>query len=374
MARLCDRVRDDLDGVAEDIATTIEATLPAYTAGRVPRQDLVRSARQTASAVLVGLAERRPPTDREVSQRADLATRRAVQGLSSDVLLRAVHVGYRRLWELLVERAATARAGTSDLLLEAAPLLWAWDHAVGAALHRAHAETLRALALQEAGTRQRFVDLVMAGDHESEEVITLARQLDFHPDGAFRVYVVATVALDGSEVPQLHVACGDVPGRHQVVARGTRLLVLAQDERAGDTIEVLTARLPEARVGVGLQRWGLIGLRLSLGDADRAAVLPSRPRVVAFADSWPWAIMARDWDRAQPLMELAQRTARDHPHLAEAVTAYVRGGSVAAAGRALQVHANTVTYRLDRWAELTGWDVRRFDGLLRTVIALQVPQ
>lgn len=68
--------------------------------------------------------------------------------------------------------------------------------------------------------------------------------------------------------------------------------------------------------------------------------------MVSFAETWPWALMVRDLDRALPLVEPAVETARAHP--------------------------NTVTYRLERWAELSGWDARSFDGLLRSVIALRL--
>ncbi len=47
------------------------------------------------------------------------------------------------------------------------------------------------------------------------------------------------------------------------------------------------------------------------------------------------------------------------------------GFSVSEAGRRLSVHANTVGYRLDRWAELTGWDPRTFPGLVRSLAALR---
>ena len=47
------------------------------------------------------------------------------------------------------------------------------------------------------------------------------------------------------------------------------------------------------------------------------------------------------------------------------------GFSVSEASRTLAVHANTVAYRLDRWEELTGWDPRSFNGLVRSVAALR---
>jgi sugar diacid utilization regulator len=158
-----------------------------------------------------------------------------------------------------------------------------------------------------------------------------------------------------------------------VISQGARLVVLSQPG-AGDAAvaRVLSAQLPEAAVGVGLERPGLDGARVSVGDAERALALAVDDPVVVFGAAWPWALVARELDRVRPLVEGAVRTARDHGHLAEAVLAYADTGSIADTGRRLGVHANTVTYRLDRWAELTGWDARGFEGLLRSVIALRL--
>lgn len=373
VAEVCREIHDDLGAVADRITVTIEETLPGYARSAVPRPDLHRSVERNVADLLLGIAERRDPTPDEVRRRATLGARRATQGLPVDTLLQAFHVGYRELWEHLVERAGGARTDLSPLLLQAATTMWTWSHRSTDALGHAHAETLRTMALRAASVRQRFLELVLSGDHESEDALTLARTLDFDATGDFRAYVLVTVALDGSEAPALQASCEALDGNHQVITQGTRLVVLAQGEVEEDTAPLLAAQLPEAMVGVGLLRPGLDGARLSVGDGERAAALPRRPRVVSFAETWPWALMVRDLDRALPLVEPAIETARSHPHLAEAVTAYARDGSVAEAGRTLQLHPNTVTYRLERWAELSGWDARSFDGLLRSVIALRLP-
>jgi DNA-binding PucR family transcriptional regulator len=40
--------------------------------------------------------------------------------------------------------------------------------------------------------------------------------------------------------------------------------------------------------------------------------------------------------------------------------------SVTATARTLNLHPNTVKYRLDRWTQLTGWDPRVLRGLLNS--------
>lgn len=373
VARLCRDTHDDLAAVTEQITVAIEQAVPSYLDSAVPRHDLELSVERNLADLLLGIAERRDPTDEEIRRRAALGARRATQGLPVDTLMQAFHVGYRELWEHLVDRAGGFDTQLSPLLLQAATTMWSWTHQITDALGHAHAETLRSLALRAASVRQRFLELVLSGDHESEEAITLGRGLDFDTTGAFRAFVVRTAVLDGSETPRVQTACTTLPGHHQVISQGARLVVLTQGADESALGALLASHLPEATIGVGLERGGLDGARLSVGDAERALALTDRPRVIAFERVWPWALIARDLDRAQPLMDAARRTARDHAHLAEAVLAYARNGSIAEAGRALDVHPNTITYRLERWSELSGWDCRDFDGLLRSVIALRLP-
>ncbi|WP_411742559.1 helix-turn-helix domain-containing protein [Rhodococcus sp. IEGM 1318] len=57
----------------------------------------------------------------------------------------------------------------------------------------------------------------------------------------------------------------------------------------------------------------------------------------------------------------------------DAVRAFARSGfSVSAAARDIHLHANSVTYRLDRWQHLTGWDARTLDGLMKSIVRLEL--
>jgi sugar diacid utilization regulator len=42
------------------------------------------------------------------------------------------------------------------------------------------------------------------------------------------------------------------------------------------------------------------------------------------------------------------------------------------ARKPLYLHPNTVTYRLDRWQHLTGWNPRSLDSLLNSVVGLNL--
>ncbi|WP_010595674.1 helix-turn-helix domain-containing protein, partial [Rhodococcus sp. P14] len=58
--------------------------------------------------------------------------------------------------------------------------------------------------------------------------------------------------------------------------------------------------------------------------------------------------------------------------LAETLRAFATSGfSLSACARELRVHPNTVKYRLDRWRELTGWDVHDVEGLVASLRCLE---
>lgn len=374
VADLCRTMLEQVPTIAEQITDEIVREVPGYPEMGVPRDDLALSVRRNAEDLLLGIAERREPTPEEIQRRADLGVRRATQGLPVDRLMQAFHVGYRELWQHLLALADDTDADLSAKLLQASTTMWVWTHTITDALGHSHAETLRSQALHAASLRQRFLQLVLAGDRGSEEAVTLARTLDFDTSAPFRAHVARTAILEGAEAPRVQAGLRQLPGTQQVVPQGTRLVVLAQGRDGKATTNVLLQQLPEATIGTGLWRSGLDGARLSVGDAERAVLLTDPSRAVDFEQAWPWALLAGDIDRVAPLLDTAVRTAADHPHLAEAVIAYAEGGSIADAGRRLDVHPNTITYRLERWAELSGWDARTFNGLLRSVIALRIPR
>ena len=121
-----------------------------------------------------------------------------------------------------------------------------------------------------------------------------------------------------------------------------------------------------------MARPGLLGAHLTIGDAERAfAITSSETQVVHFSTDWHAAIVRQSGDRLGALLQQGSATARAHPHLAEAVTAFAEGGfSVAEAARGISLHPNTVDYRLNRWRALTGWEPRSFRGLVNSLASI----
>jgi hypothetical protein len=373
VADLAVEVHGRVDRLVGRVVDCIADEIPAYRLGPVPDEDLATSVRRNVEVILLGLAEQREPTRDEIAVRRELGSRRALQGVPVDALLGAYHVGYRELWLSLVRAVPPGDERSATQLLEAATLVWSWVHQFTDAIAAAHAATVRSVEARAVGARQRFVELLVGGDLDGEEVDGLARSLGFDPAGDFVVTVLRGVGAD-LDALELQREAAELGGRHAVAARGPALVVVSQGSAGTEAVvEVCRRSFPAASVATGAERAGLRGARDSLSDAELTLAVTPHGGTATFEDVWLWATLTGAADRLRPLLAPGAEVAVSHPHLAEAVTAFADGGfSVSEAARRLSLHANTVAYRLDRWTELTGWDPRRFPGLVRSVAALRL--
>lgn len=372
IAELCLRQREQLHDRVRSALGAIRAAVPAYSGSPVPPEDLAASIECNLEALLLGVAERRPPTPGEIEQRSMLGRRRANQDVPIDALLQAYHVGYRDLWRRFL---LDADAESAAMLPEVATTLWEWTHRVTDGIGKAHAEATRQLAARTAGARHRFLELLLGGGHHSDEAGTLSRSLGFDPDGSFQGTVVCEFAPEGTLIPRLRADLGRFGGVHQAIPHGPRLVVVSQAHDQDAIEAALTDRFPASVIGVGLARTGLPGAHLSVGDAELAADAADAAGVHTFAETWPWAVLARERERLEPLLATARDVAAEQESFATTVELFGASGfSITATARKLHIHPNTVSYRLDRWQELTGWNPRHFAGLLHSMAALNVPE
>ena len=372
VARIAREVARDLDALADRIVTDIQAELPAYRPGTVPTEDVHASVVSNLRMILIGVAEHRGPTADEVAVRRELGVRRAVQGMPVDAVIQAYHVGYRELWLALVRALPADEPRATTQLLEAATTVWGWVHRISDAIAAAHSATVRRLEARVVGARQRFVELLVAGDLDAAETTRLGRSLGFDPTGTF-VATVLTGAADDAVAVELQRRVEDVAGQHAVVARGALVVVVTQGGDPTEVVAIAREVVPGATAATGVGRAGLTGARASLVDAELALEVTDLGTSTRFEDVWLWATLTGSDERLRGVLTAGADLAESHPHLAEAVVAFgAHGFSVSEAARRLVLHANTVGYRLDRWGELTGWDPRTFAGLVRSLAAIRL--
>lgn len=359
---------------AAELTSTVQARIAAqvrpYREDGPHQDDLAASVRTILTSALEGLARGKGPSLAALTASQALGQRRAEQGLPVDAVIAALRIGEQVLWQALAEEAI-GHDDDAAALLATAPEVWGWTRQLSDQVVAAHAEATRAIQARRVGARQRLVELLLAGDHDEPEAPLLARMLGFDPQGRFTATLIdrATAAVSA-----IQETADREPGRHAIARRGALVWAVSQDGPVDGLATSARPSAPLAAIAVGAERTGLAGARASLLDAELALSVTAPGQTTRFEDRWLWATLAASRGRLQALLDPGITVAREHPHLAEAVRAYALAGfSVSEAARRLGLHANTVGYRLERWTELTGWNPRSFDGLVRSAAALELP-
>jgi purine catabolism regulator len=170
--------------------------------------------------------------------------------------------------------------------------------------------------------------------------------------------------------------------------RGTAMIVEAKTEAVGQALaERLVADLSHPVqplvVGVGLVQTDDRTLRDTYEEALEAADIGQRlgpvPRVVCF-----WELGVLDWLYRLPpealpanpylakVQLLAEHDHRSNTDMVRTLDAYLRfGGALAEAAAAINIHRNTLLYRLGRMEEITGVDLKDVSQRLNMYVALQ---
>lgn len=200
--------------------------------------------------------------------------------------------------------------------------------------------------------------------------------------------VVAALRWPGdldTEREPVHVPTGSLPGAVlSARLRGHTVLLLPLRDGAGPVSarEIATrvcADLPGAVAGLGGQRRDLVSVRDSWTEARLAArvaaAVPARGPVALWAELGAYRLLgaAGEPALAAVLVDDPVRALLDDPDERLAVTArrYLDlAGSVQATAAALQVHRQTLYYRLSRIEQVTGLDLTSGDDRLRLHLGL----
>ena len=370
VASACRRVTARLDVLTSRIVDQIWEEIPAYREAAVTGEDHHHTVAQHQRIVLDAVAERRGLTEADVEFARDVGQRRATQGLPLFALIQAYHVAYRELWAALISEAQGSRDGIPGVMATAAGEVWDAVQRLSATVAEAHAESARARDLLEARIRRRFIELLASSEVPNEALFDLARALGFDPDGKFQALCIAAGSLEADQLERLESAVRHI-GRARCIVPDGELIVILWQRAPAFEVEEAVARVARGHpAGIGMLREGLTGARLSVGDAERAlAIAIRRGEDVMFAEDWLACVALQFEERLSVLLQPGARVIETQPELLETVTTFANSGfSIAATARALYLHANTATYRLTRWKELTGWDPRSFNGLAKTMI------
>ncbi|MEV8633621.1 helix-turn-helix domain-containing protein [Streptosporangium sp. NPDC051023] len=373
LAELCSQTIARRVSLSTRAAEEIVASTPHYRQHGPTVADLVATVWEFMVGWLTATESGGPAGPGELAAARRHGARRAAQGIAVEDVITGFYVGYRTLWRDMADRAA--EQGVSEILLEASEASLGWMLEITTAISAGHHDAVAGRRVLTAAARQRLVNLasVPGATGDAEELRLAAEQAGLDPGAGLQCWWAPIGAATGEVQARIQAGLGLLPGAFAVGQVTTALLVLGH----GADEEAVAAVLGEAdltSVAVGLRRTGPYAARESLTDARAAAALAAgRAGLWRFAVLWPLVITASAGERLEPLLAPAVTIAREYPHLAEAVGAFAdRGLSVSAAARRLNVHPNTLSYRLERWQDLTGTDVRTVSGLTISRTAVEI--
>ncbi|HEY9562944.1 MAG TPA: helix-turn-helix domain-containing protein [Nocardioides sp.] len=355
--------------IANTVTASIRTAQPVYSV--IPEIAHRAAVEVQVRNKLRALSEQRGLSTSELEAATDLAAERAAGGIPIDALIAAYQAADTVIWRIVVERSTPEVVA---LLPRIGTLMFEAISETTTAMAGAHSSVARAIDGGRITLAHHFLECLEDPEQRSA-ASTIAVRLHLDPAGDF----IGLVWRPDSDRTDLagHGTVSTLPPQlaDDVVSRsvaGGRMEMITQSERVPALVASgVAAGALEGLWGVGLARRGLDGAGQSLGDARLALGCSSADRPIrTFEDAWYEAVVLAERARFDVLLAPAVGVARAHPHLAETIIAFAAADmSIAATAPVVHVHANSVTYRLDRWSRLTGLEARSFDGLSRSVIA-----
>jgi purine catabolism regulator len=263
----------------------------------------------------------------------------------------------------------------------------------------------RAIASAVEQARGDWIQMWLSGaPSDSDLLTTRAQQAGFDSTSSYIGVVFRAVTRDGSSLPLeslISLVRDDMTRRQIPVAIGQYvdvIIVLFPLEggqsmaRARQVIEEVRAQLavrtPSGAVGAGISRpaTGLIGLRDAYREAKDAmsiaAQLGDAETTTYYGDLKLYQLLLSVKDRnlehlrrfySESLLPLVEHDERKQGELIRTLNGFFEAnGNLAKAATDLDVHRNTLVYRLERISELTGLDLNDADNRLILHLALKV--
>jgi hypothetical protein len=387
---ILDRLEQSAEAIARRMALAIRAEVDEYRTVRDPafvEAVLAHGVEHVLAFVRAGRAGR-PPEGEELDFVRVRGSQRARDLMALDALLETYLIGQRTMWEAIVEAAGDTPAGMRTAQ-ELTAFTFRYTHAINVAVAHAYLRESRAVASEVERGRRDLLDHLLAGRTPEE---WRAEALGLRPD-AGHVVVVATAAGDEEGVERLveGALIRQEPADPFVVARHGEVVAIMPVHARRGPVELraaleATAELLARSHGVTMQAGvssvcsGLGELGRGYGEAGRALRHTGPDAAVVALEElslFEYLAGAAD-DTVQRLIpdgaaSLLDTDRRAGGTLATTLRAYADCDlNVARTAEQLDVHANTVHYRLRRIQELSGRDPRHFGELVELLTALRL--
>ncbi|HWU27523.1 MAG TPA: helix-turn-helix domain-containing protein [Microbacterium sp.] len=360
-------VEAQLDDLAARLIAEIRTELPSYQA--LPPQEQNRTVRELLGAMTLSLTTGELPRSERLQMIRASARRRAYYGMPIYDVLAAFHFAHRGLWATF----RSSPCATERLLVELVEPMAAWAQAMSQAVVDAYVAEQGGRDPREKEMRSQLFD-ALDDPARDQTTVDVLRELAYDAEGEFTVVVSRHQAWTRENTAALQRSCRRYAGVLQIGARAGLAVLISQGMAIDDLASAAREIVGPVALGVGLPRTGLPGIRASIVDARRSLEVAESTddQVVRFADQWFFATLLHSAPELDPLLSAATASATVHPDLADAVLAFADAGySLVGAGERLRLNANSVSYRLGRWKEHTGLDVRDFSDLAASMLAVR---
>jgi PucR-like helix-turn-helix protein/diguanylate cyclase with GGDEF domain len=357
--------------IAEDMLATLRREVAAYAA-----LDGERLAAQRAhcydhvDAFLAVVRSGRVPVGAAVAFVREVAERGAREGLELELLLRGYRNNSRTITHWVGEQASAATPEGLRAALAVTRMVMEYTDSISGALAEAYLRESQRLLAEAESLQRDLVEDLLAG-RSGGTIETRARAAGLEPGTAFQIAVVAASDLGRAvEAVSHQLRMGRVGGLR--VARHDELVVVAPAEASlGQLLGRASEREP-LTAGVSLPLSALAEIPAAHREARRALALAPAGGVLRLADLTLFDYLLAGADEAARRLGPRGLERLDAP-LRETLLAYAACDlNVGATARRLQLHPNTVHYRLRRLERLTGRDVRRFQDVVDLVAAVRL--
>jgi PucR C-terminal helix-turn-helix domain len=369
---LADVIEPELDAITDEILATIALEVPEYARplegsfGRGVRTGVTEALRQFVELIRSPSGARGP--GREVY--VGLGRGELRQGRTLDSLQSAYRVGARVAWRRLAEaaRRAGVDAEVQSLLAES---IFAFIEELSADSVEGYAEARTHLE-GERRRRQRELVVLLLRDPPADDADLRAAA------AAVGWRVPRTAAAIACAEDDLERIARRLPADALVAALDGEGCALVPDPEGPGRADEIESAMAERRAALGPS--------VPLAELGASWSLAKSAARAAEAGAWSSPLRADDVlvdllllqgravvDRiaARRLAPLAELTPKARRRMAETALAYVReGGNAAAMARALDLHPQTVRYRLARLRELLGDQLDDSDARLELELAL----
>ncbi|MFZ3492869.1 PucR family transcriptional regulator [Streptomyces sp. 5.8] len=355
------RLRTRRDAFAERFLILVRGHVPGYAV--LSDEEIQVSARRFMDVLVSELSSLRVPDAALREMLGGYAAERTARGISLDALTIGYQLGSREMLALLDEIAAEVGL-PPDLLLAVHDSTWEFSNEASAVFARVQHDLALERAHFDAERRSAFAAGVLSGAFPAERIHQDAHLFGLRPQAHYVALAARASTADDADTLRRAIAGAlRVPADRLPLAEIGEVLGFIAPSAPESIVGHLVAvgppmPLDQLDTGFGEAVLALeTARRFAMSGAVRLCDLGPRPLVLAESRTAE-SLSARHLtalDTAGRSSKEIERTARVYLECDQDV------GRVA---RELAVHPNTVRYRVNRFQELTGLDLRRTDDLV----------